>query len=402
VLGYASAGTAAVQSTTQPATGSTATVSTTWGSPGTGATVDYYLDNGEELKPVRSFVRIGEHDGTTSSDHNGMMRAVSYMELTGTSPVDQFTLDLKSINTFPLPVPQSVDALANDIVGTPPFQGIPAKYQPSRRDNFYKGMLMKCWVGTATVGGRLPFVAAQEAGVDNFKLETGNVQELLPPVERVPISMTGKKASPTAGYSDLLENDPATAAATTQNVISAQEVVNAKAFSKAGVSRTLETRVIQASFRQIDYVPRKSGGCFVDGDVEVRATLSTAARSAYVAATATAQAYHTSTLAYDGKSGGSFSVGQQVVFSDGTTRTVKSVDATCAAPGTTAADTICVMGDYLDPTTIGAVDRAVLGLKKTTTIAAVGCQDEVPGYPAVVRLESPFSRPLDPDTLCYI
>ena len=162
-LGYVQ-GNAAPVSMTQPATASTAATPATWGSPGTGATVDYYLDNGEELKPVRSFTRIGEHDTTTASSHNSMMRAVSYMKLAGSTPTNLYLNDLRSVNTFPLPVPTTVDALADDIVGTPPFQGIPAKYQPSRRDNFYKGMLMKCWVGTKATGGRLPYSEGVKAG----------------------------------------------------------------------------------------------------------------------------------------------------------------------------------------------------------------------------------------------
>jgi hypothetical protein len=198
----------------------------------------------------------------------------------------------------------------DDFPGTPPFKGIPAKFQPSRRDNFYRGMLMKCWIGTVHLGGKTDY-AQEEVHIGGKPLTSVSgmyrkpdastqTQPLYPPPERIPSVPTYDTVSSGywTGYPDT---------------ITQASIQNAKAFEKAGISRTLETRVIQASFRQIDYIPRKKGGC------------------------------HWSGLSY----------------------------------------------------AYNAQDEA-------KAFGQAGCQDEVPGYPAVVRLESPFSRTLDPDTLCYI
>jgi len=166
-------------------------------------------------------------------------------------------------------------------------------------------MLMKCWVGTKDLGGRTDYsedttadlgTALGSSGAGMYRQGAAATKTLLPPPERIP-------SVPSFDTVDAI----------VPVVVAQTSITNAKVFEKAGVSRTLETRVIQASFRQIDYIPRKLGGCHWNGaDV---ATAATARPSVFMEA---------------------------------------------------------------------------------------GCQDEVPGYPAVVRLESPFSRTLDPDTLCYI
>jgi hypothetical protein len=124
--------------------------------------------------------------------------------------------------------------------------------------------------------------------------------------------------------------------------------------------------------------------------------------TAGVAATTTAQRTVNTVITHDTQTGTAFYAGQQVILPDGTTRTVTAI-------GT---NTITVSGEYIFVAAVAvdgvsplvgiANNNVIIGLKKAATFAAVGCQDEVPGYPAVVRLESPFSRPLDPDTLCYI
>ena len=123
---------------------------------GNAGSVDYYLDNGEELKPVRAFMWSGEPDNLagTAVKSNAFMRGGAYMPLDGTSPKKGQILDFATTNVYPGSIPSTVDAIGDNLVGTPPFKGIPSKFQPSRRDNFYKGMLMKCWVGTAAVAGR--------------------------------------------------------------------------------------------------------------------------------------------------------------------------------------------------------------------------------------------------------
>ncbi len=301
------------------------------------STPDYFLDNGEALVPIAA-ADMSHYEASSSVQGT----PVDYSTRKFTAPATEFaTLDTETQFTASngyrrphlvvaaatggvvvdaadvnsrnnLPGLQPADAYRgkataantpqDNFAGTPPFRGIPEKYQPSRRDNFYRGMLMKCWVGTAALGGRTDYSedtvndlggnAIVPAGM--YRAGSATVKSLLPPPERIP----SVPSFDTVG-------------AGTTPIVNAQSVTNAKAFEKAGVSRTLETRVIQASFRQIDYIPRKLGGCHWTGSD--------------VAASAT-----------------------------------------------------------------------------PTTFMQAGCQDEVPGYPAVVRLESPFSRTLDPDTLCYI
>jgi len=365
---------------------------------GSSASVDYYLDNGEELKPVRAFMFSGEPDMLTgtSTNSNGFMRGGAYMPLSGTSPKTGQILDFATTNVYPAPVPTTVAAIGDDLVGTPPFKGIPSKYQPSRRDNFYKGMLMKCWVGTASVGGRLPYTNADTTGMDNYKVKGPTVKELLPPPEYNPQATFGSVVSPTtttadprtfapwwpadAGADGQTTGDADTA---TQGTVDSDGVTNAAIISKADVSRTLETRVIQASYRQIDYIPRKLGGCRFSG------TLQKARFNGDTTAGGLAAAARSASITYDSPTGNGFLAGQTINTMDPHSNTVKTVSST----GLTLNNNLYAA--LTDNTWIFAHDQP-------STIAAVGCQDEVPGYPAVVRLESPFSRPLDPDTLCYI
>eukprot|EP00281_Chroomonas_sp_CCMP1168_P017251 CAMPEP_0206219836 /NCGR_PEP_ID=MMETSP0047_2-20121206/4528_1 /ASSEMBLY_ACC=CAM_ASM_000192 /TAXON_ID=195065 /ORGANISM="Chroomonas mesostigmatica_cf, Strain CCMP1168" /LENGTH=3848 /DNA_ID=CAMNT_0053642399 /DNA_START=64 /DNA_END=11610 /DNA_ORIENTATION=+ len=315
---------------TNPATVNTQQAPGRFGLPE--ATADYYLDNGEALDPIMTAVAAPETLGVNpvggavintnayrrpvgvALDQPGTVLASANIGA-GTGGATQTGVSLR-YNNWPAPIPGTLYTPSDNYPGTPPFKGIPAKYQPSRRDNFYKGMLMKCWIGTARPPRGAPtdysedFANDQGGAVNGFIFPAGyrpassGVTELLPPPLRSVQSAYG---------------DQATVLSTGGVHLSAVDINNANAFAKAGISRVLETRVIQASFRQIDYIPRRNGGCH------------------YV-----------------------------------TTTTV---------PGNTP----------VVPTTQSA-----------TTFGTVGCQDEVPGYPAIVRLESPFSRALDPDTLCYI
>eukprot|EP00283_Hemiselmis_rufescens_P000758 CAMPEP_0173470394 /NCGR_PEP_ID=MMETSP1357-20121228/77851_1 /TAXON_ID=77926 /ORGANISM="Hemiselmis rufescens, Strain PCC563" /LENGTH=4076 /DNA_ID=CAMNT_0014438669 /DNA_START=54 /DNA_END=12284 /DNA_ORIENTATION=+ len=376
---------------------------------GSSASVDYYLDNGEELKPVRAFEHSAEATQlSTSLTSNGFTRPASYMPLTGSAADKGQIIDMAKVNIYPLPVPTTVDTIADDIAGTPPFMGIPAKYQPSRRDNFYKGMLMKCWVGTAAVGGRLPYTEATATGQDNYAAKLTTRKELLPPPENNAQSTYGSVLTPTtvntaastynfAPWSRASIVDTAVfgtaptanaadgngARNSVQGQMTANLIKDATAISKADVSRTLETRVIQASYRQIDYIPRKSGGCRFTGTLQ-RGRVST------TLAAPTAAAPDRYQLTLSTTSGNGFKVGQSVWTEDANTNYLT---------GSTDGSPLSLANDHEAEIT---ANTWVYALDQPSTLGAVGCQDEVPGYPAVVRIESPFSRPLDPDTLCYI
>jgi hypothetical protein len=298
------------------------------------ATPDFFLDNGEDLVPIAGADKsryeaaatgyvvsqkvqptagyfLIEDTATTQelaarfSASNSYRRPHLVIEAEG-----GMLADASSRNNLPGLKPNDAyrgkSVVANmpedNFPGTPPFKGIPDKFQPSRRDNFYRGMLMKCWVGTASRGGMTDYSESSNHVQNSltsvqgmYRQGSSGVMTLLPPPERI---------ASVPSFDSVA------------SIVSESSVRNAKAFEKAGVSRTLETRVIQASFRQIDYIPRKLGGCHWSG-------LDTT--------------------------------------SEITTSHIES-------------------SSFMQP----------------------GCQDEVPGYPAVVRLESPFSRTLDPDTLCYI
>jgi hypothetical protein len=70
--------------------------------PGNAGSVDYYLDNGEELKPVRAFAFMKEEKdaGTT---YNNFRRPVAFLKFSsGTTPdVKNYVTNLNTINVFP-------------------------------------------------------------------------------------------------------------------------------------------------------------------------------------------------------------------------------------------------------------------------------------------------------------